>query len=113
MNLSRSKFLPLATGAAVGLVAVSRAAREDNFISRPVRLEVCFPAWSSSDITARMIAQLLSPRLGQQVIVENRTGAGTNVSPDSVVHASPDGYSLLWVTQTNAINATLYNNLDF
>jgi tripartite-type tricarboxylate transporter receptor subunit TctC len=113
MKLSRRNFLPLATGAAVGLVAVSQTARADNYPSRPVRLEVGFPAGTSSDITARLIAQWLSTRLGQQVIVENRTGAGTNVAADSVVHASPDGYSLLWVTQTNAINATLYNNLDF
>ncbi|MGA8357065.1 MAG: tripartite tricarboxylate transporter substrate-binding protein, partial [Xanthobacteraceae bacterium] len=113
MKLSRRKFLPLATGAVVGLVAVSRAAGADNYPSRPVRLVVGFPAGTSSDITARLIAQWLSTRLGQQVIVENRTGAGTNVAADSVVHASPDGNSLLWVTQTNAINATLYNNLDF
>ena len=113
MKLSRRKFLPLATGAAAGLVAVSRAAGADNYPSRPLRLVVGFPAGTSSDITARLIAQWLSARLGQQVIVENRTGAGTNVAANSVVHASPDGYSLLWVTQTNAINATLYNNLDF
>src|ERR1700733_6927793 len=113
MKLSRRKFLPLATGAAVGLVAVSRAARADNYPSRPVRLEVGFPAGTSSDITARLIAQWLSTRLGQQVIVENRTGAGTNIAADSVVHASPDGYTLLWVTQTNAINATLYDTITF
>src|ERR1700734_614611 len=113
MKLSRRKFLPLATGAAVGLVAVSRAARADNYPSRPVRLEVGFPAGTSSDITARLIAQWLSTRLGQQVIVENRTGAGTNVAADAVVHASPDGYTLLWVTQTNAINATVYSTLNF
>ncbi|MFZ3338351.1 MAG: tripartite tricarboxylate transporter substrate-binding protein, partial [Xanthobacteraceae bacterium] len=113
MKLSRRKFLPLATGAAAGLIAISRAAGADNYPSRPVRLVVGFPAGTSSDLTARLIAQWLSTRLGQQVIVENRTGAGTNVAADSVVHASPDGYSLLWVTQTNTINATLYKNLDF
>src|ERR1700691_5825490 len=111
MKLSRRKFLPVA--AAAGLAAASRAASADSYPTRPVRLEVGFPAGTSSDITARLIAQWLSTRLGQQVIVENRTGAGTNIAAESVVHASPDGYTLLWVTQTNAINATLYNNLNF
>ena len=74
---------------------------------------VGFPAGTSSDITARLIGQWLAERLGQQFIVENRTGAGTNIAAESVVHASPDGYTLLWVTQTNAINATLYSTLNF
>jgi tripartite-type tricarboxylate transporter receptor subunit TctC len=71
------------------------------------------PAGTSSDISARLIGQRLSEQLGQQFVVENRTGSGTNVAADSVVHASADGYTLLWVTQTNAINARLYEALNF
>jgi tripartite-type tricarboxylate transporter receptor subunit TctC len=71
------------------------------------------PPGTSSDITARLIGQWLSERLGQQFIVENRPGAGTNIAAETVVHATPDGYTLLWVTQTNAINATLYDTLNF
>ncbi len=112
MKLPRRKFLHLAAGAA-GLPAVSRIASADTYPGRPVHIIVGFPAGTSSDITARLISQWLSERLGQQFVVENRTGAGTNVAADTVVHASPDGYSLLWITQTNAINATLYNNLNF
>jgi tripartite-type tricarboxylate transporter receptor subunit TctC len=78
-----------------------------------VRLIVGFPAGTSSDITARLISQWLSQRLGQQFIVENRTGAGTNIAADTVVHSPPDGYTLLWVTQTNAINASIYTKLNF
>jgi tripartite-type tricarboxylate transporter receptor subunit TctC len=80
---------------------------------RPVHIIVGFPAGTSSDITARLVAQRLSEQLGQQFVVENRTGAGTNVAADSVVHAAADGYTLLWVTQTNAINASLYDALNF
>ena len=112
MKLPRRQFLHLAAGAA-GLPAVSRIASADTYPGRPVHIIVGFPAGTSSDITARLISQWLSERLGQQFVVENRTGAGTNVAADTVVHASPDGYSLLWITQTNAINATLYNNLNF
>ncbi|MGC1778366.1 MAG: tripartite tricarboxylate transporter substrate-binding protein [Xanthobacteraceae bacterium] len=113
MNPCRRGFLHLATAAGVlpSLWRIAWAA--DDYPSRPGRLVVGFPAGTSSDITARLIAQWLSQKLGRQFIVENRTGAGTNVAADSVVHAAPDGYSLLWVTQTNAINTTLYNNLDF
>jgi tripartite-type tricarboxylate transporter receptor subunit TctC len=71
------------------------------------------PPGTSSDITARLIGQWLSERLGQQFIVENRPGGGTNIAAETVVHATPDGYTLLWVTQTNAINATLYDTLNF
>ncbi|HUD85782.1 MAG TPA: tripartite tricarboxylate transporter substrate binding protein [Xanthobacteraceae bacterium] len=102
----------LAAGAAA-LPAVPRGAWADVYPSRPARILVGFPAGTSSDIIARLIAQWLSERLGQQFIVENRTGAGTNIAADLVVHAAPDGYTLLWVTQTNAINATLYDNLNF
>jgi tripartite-type tricarboxylate transporter receptor subunit TctC len=112
VKLCRRRFLRLAAGAAA-LPAVPRVAWADTYPSRPARILVGFPAGTSSDIIARLIAQWLSERLGQQFIVENRTGAGTNIAADSVVHAAPDGYTLLWVTQTNAINATLYDNLNF
>ncbi len=112
MKLPRRKFLHLAAGAGA-LPAFSRIAHADTYPTRPVHIIVGFPAGTSSDIIARLISQWLSERLGQQFVVENRTGAGTNVAADTVVHASPDGYSLLWITQTNAINATLYDNLNF
>jgi tripartite-type tricarboxylate transporter receptor subunit TctC len=112
MKLPRRNFLRLAAGSAA-LTALGRIAWAQSYPTRPVRIIVGFPAGTSSDITARLIAQWLSERLGQQFIVENRTGAGTNIAADTVVHASPDGYTLLWVTQTNAINATLYDTINF
>jgi tripartite-type tricarboxylate transporter receptor subunit TctC len=112
MSLPRRKFLYLAAGAAA-LPILPRVAAALDYPTRPARIIVGFPAGTSSDITARLIGQWLSERLGQQFIIENRTGAGTNIAAESVVHATPDGYTLLWVTQTNAINATLYDNLDF
>jgi tripartite-type tricarboxylate transporter receptor subunit TctC len=112
VKLPRRQFLHLAAGA-VALPALSRIAWAQAYPTRPVRIVVGFPPGTSSDITARLIAEWLSRRLGQQVLVENRTGAGTNIAAETVVQASPDGYSLLWVTQTNAINATLYESLNF
>jgi tripartite-type tricarboxylate transporter receptor subunit TctC len=112
MKLLRRQFLHLAAGI-VALPGISQIARADTYPSRPVHIIVGFPAGTSSDITARLIGQWLSGRLGQQFIVEDRPGAGTNIAADAVVHASPDGYSLLWVTQTNAINATIYTSLNF
>ena len=112
MKLPRRQFLHLAAGA-IALPVVSRIAWAQSYPTRPVRIVVGFPPGTSSDITARLIAEWLSQRLGQQIVVENRTGAGTNIAADAVVQAVPDGYSLLWVTQTNAINATLYESLNF
>jgi tripartite-type tricarboxylate transporter receptor subunit TctC len=108
----RRRFLHLAAGAAA-LPAVSRVAWAQTYPSRPVRIIVGFPAGSSSDITARLIGQWLSERFGQQFTVENRTGAGTNIATETVAHAAPDGYTLLWVTHANAFNATLYDALNF
>ena len=85
----------------------------DNYPSRTGRIIVGFPPGTSSDICARLIAQWLTEKLGQQFLVENQPGAGTNIAAETVVQASPDGYTLLWITQTNAINATLYKNLNF
>jgi tripartite-type tricarboxylate transporter receptor subunit TctC len=112
MKLPRRQILQMAAGA-IAVPSVSRIARAQTYPTRPVRIIVGFPAGTSSDITARLIGQWLSERLGQQFIVENRPGAGTNIAADSVVHASPDGYALLWITQTNAINATVYSTLNF
>ena len=117
MNLSRKTFLRFVAGGGVlpmlTCSALTGNALALDYPTRPVHIIVGFPAGTSSDITARLVAQRLSEQLGQQFVVENRTGAGTNVAADSVVHASPDGYTLLWVTQTNAINATLYDTLNF
>jgi tripartite-type tricarboxylate transporter receptor subunit TctC len=112
MKLFRRQFLNLAARA-VALPALSRTSWALDYPTRSVRIVVGFPAGTSSDIVARLIAQWLSERLGQQFVVENRPGAGTNVATETVVQASPDGYSLVWVTQTNAINGTLYHSLKF
>jgi tripartite-type tricarboxylate transporter receptor subunit TctC len=112
MKPSRRRFLRLAAGAAT-LPAVSRIALAQAYPARPVRIIVGFPAGTSSDITARLTGQWLSERLGEQFIVENRPGASTNIAAEAATHAAPDGYSLLWVTQTNAINTTVYSKLNF
>jgi tripartite-type tricarboxylate transporter receptor subunit TctC len=108
----RREFLHLAAGAAV-LPLVSRIASAQSYPTRPVRILVGFAAGSTSDIIARLIGQWLSQRLGQQFIVENRPGAGSNIATEAVVKASPDGYTLLFITPSNAINATLYEKLNF
>src|SRR5262245_17872545 len=109
----RRQFLHLAAGAAA-LPAVSRIARAQAYPSRPVRIVVGFPAGgSASDIVARLIGQWLSERLGQQFVVENRPGAATNIATQAGVRRPPDGYTLLFVTSTNALNATIYDNLNF
>lgn len=112
MKLARRKFLQSAAGAAA-LLAVRRGAVAQAYPTRPVRLIVGFPPGTATDTDGRLIAQWLSERLGQQVIVDNRTGAGTNIAVESVVRADPDGYTLLMVTVTNAVNATLYRKLNF
>jgi tripartite-type tricarboxylate transporter receptor subunit TctC len=112
MKLPRRKFLHLAAGAAA-LPAVSHFARADTYPSRPVHLIVGFPAATATDIVARLIAESLSERLHQQVIVENRTGAATNIAAEVVSKANPDGYTLLALTITNAVNTTLYSGLTF
>ena len=112
MRLSRRQCLRLSAGAAA-LAMVVQSAWALDYPARPARIIVGFPAGTSSDITARLIAQWLLGELGQQFVVENRPGAGTNIAADAVAHATPDGYTLLWITQTNAINATLYDNLNF
>jgi len=113
MNLPRRKLLQLAVGAAA-LPAVLRFAFAQSYPSQPVRMIVGFPAGQAADSLARIVAQALSQRLGQQVIVENRPGAGGNIGTEAVVRAAPDGYTILMEVMTsNAINATLYPNLNF
>jgi tripartite-type tricarboxylate transporter receptor subunit TctC len=112
MKPSRRRFLHLATGAAV-LPAAPRIARAQIYPIRLVRLIVGFAAGGGSDIVARVIGQQLSARLGQQFVVENRTGAASNIAAETVVAAPPDGYTLLVATTGNAINATLYDKLNF
>src|SRR5258707_10811727 len=112
MKLLRRRFLHLAAGAAA-LPAVSRIAVAQAYPSRPVRIIVGFAPGGSTDITARLISQWLSDRLHQQFIVENRTGAATNIATEAVVRAAADGHTLLVSSGANAINATLYDNLNF
>jgi tripartite-type tricarboxylate transporter receptor subunit TctC len=112
MNLSRRQFVYLATGCAA-LPVVSWIAQAQTYPSRPVRVIVGFAAGGSADIIARLMGQWLSERLGQQFIIENRPGAGTNIATAAVAEATPDGYTLLLVTAANFINATLYENLKF
>src|SRR5712671_6502940 len=112
MKLHRRKFLHLVTGAAA-LPALSDVARAQAYPSRPVRIVVGFPAGGATDISARLIGQWLSEKLGQQFVVENRPGAGGNIGTEAVVKAPPDGYTLLQVATPNALNATLYANLNF
>src|SRR5215831_6601381 len=112
MKLPRRNFLHLAACAAA-LPAVSRVAWAQAYPTRPVRIIVGFPAGGGADIVARLIGQWLSERLGQQFIIENRPGAGTNIATEAVVRAVADGYTLLLVHAANAMNATLYEKLNF
>jgi tripartite-type tricarboxylate transporter receptor subunit TctC len=112
MELPRRNFLHLAAGAAT-LPAVSGIARAQGYPTRPVRWVVGLAAGGGADILARVMGQWLSERLGQQFVIENRPGAGTNIATETVVRASPDGYTLLMVLPPNAVNASLYEKLNF
>ena len=112
MNLPRRRFLHLAAGAAA-LPAVARIARAQAYPTRPVRLILGYAPGGSPDIVARLIGQWLSERLGQAVVIENRPGAASNIGTEAAVRAPADGYTLLYVTTANAINATLYDKLNF
>src|SRR5215468_10159058 len=110
--LHRRQFLHLAVGAAA-LPAVTRIARAQAYPTRPVRIIVPFPAGQATDSIARLVGQSLSERLGQPFVIENRTGAGGNVGTEAVVHAPPDGYTLVLVGLSSTFNATLYKKLSF
>jgi tripartite-type tricarboxylate transporter receptor subunit TctC len=112
MTLHRRRFLHLATGAAA-LPAAPRLARAQSYPSRPVKLIVTVPAGGSPDIIGRLIAQWLSERLGQAFVVENKPGAGTNIGTELALKAAPDGGTLLLAMSSNAINASLYQHLNF
>ena len=112
MKLPRRRFLQLAAGAAA-LPTVSRFARAQAYPSRPVRIIAPTGPGGAPDIIARLIGPWLSDRLGQQFIIENRPGSGNNIGTEVVVRAPPDGYTLLMVSSSNAINATLYDKLNF
>ena len=111
MRFHRRHFLRLA-GATLALPAVSRGALAQAYPSRPVRVVIGYPPGGSADITARLMTQWLSERLGQSFIVESRPGGGTNIATEAVINAPPDGYTLLLVAPANAINATLYEKLN-
>ena len=112
MTLHRRKFMYLAAGAAA-LPSVACIAHAQAYPSRPVRMLVGFAAGGGADICARLISQWLTEQLGQTFVVENRPGAGTNIATEMVVKAPPDGYTLLLVSASNAINKTLYATLNF
>jgi tripartite-type tricarboxylate transporter receptor subunit TctC len=112
MAFSRRMFIRLASGAAI-LPDLPQLAWAETYPSRPGKIDVGFPPGTSSDIMARLVAQWLTDHFHQQFVVENKPGAGTNIAAEAVVHAPADGYTVLWVTQTNSINSTLYKHLPF
>jgi tripartite-type tricarboxylate transporter receptor subunit TctC len=112
MKFPRRKFLHLAAGAAA-VPVLSGLARAQAYPSRPIRLIIGYTPGGSADLTARLMGQWLSERLGQSFVVENRPGGGTNIATEAVVRAPPDGYTFLLAAPANAINATLYDKLNF
>jgi tripartite-type tricarboxylate transporter receptor subunit TctC len=112
MKLPRRQFLHLAAGAAA-LPALPRIARAQTYPARPVHIVVGFPAGQTADIVARIMGQWLSERLSQPVVIDNRPGASSNTATELVVHAPPDGYTLLSVNSSNLINQTLYEKLPY
>jgi len=110
--MERREFLHLAAGA-TALTLAPRSASALDYPTRPVHIVVGFPPGLSPDIIARLVAQSVSERLGQQFIVDNRPGAASNIGTEFVAHATPDGYTLLFIVSANAINATLYQHLNF
>jgi tripartite-type tricarboxylate transporter receptor subunit TctC len=112
LEISRRQFLHVAAAAAA-LPTLSRVASGQAYPSRPVRIIVGFPPGGAADITARLVGQWLSERLGQPFIIENRPGAGTNIGTEAVAKAPADGYTLLLVSVANTVNATLYEWLNF
>src|SRR5262249_20303605 len=112
MKLPRRNFLHLVAGAAA-LPVISRAARAQAYPTRPVRLLVGWPPGGAADVVGRLTGQLLSERLGQQFVIENRPGAGGNLAVEAALKAAPDGHTLLMIGSNNAWDGTLYDNLSF
>src|SRR5437899_3971652 len=112
MKLLRRQFLEL-TGGVVAAAAFPRLASAEDYPARPVRIIAGFSAGGGVDIAARLIGQWLTDRLGQSFVTENRAGAGGNIGTEAVVNAAPDGYTLLLATVPNAVNASLYEKLNF
>jgi tripartite-type tricarboxylate transporter receptor subunit TctC len=114
-EISRRQLLQLLNliAGAAALPVFPRLGRAETYPSRPVRIIVGFPPGGAADVTARLIAQWLSERLGQPFIIENRPGAGTNIGTEAVAKSRPDGYTLLLASVANTVNATLYQSLDF
>jgi tripartite-type tricarboxylate transporter receptor subunit TctC len=112
MKFQRRQFLRLAA-AAIGLPAVSRIAHAQPYPAKPVRIVVGFAPGGAPDIMARLFGQWLSERLGQPFLIENQSGAGSNIATEAVVDAPADGYTLLLLTLSNAVNATLYEKLHY
>src|SRR5580692_1743585 len=113
MKSNRSRVLACLIGLAPAAAAGIDSARALDYPVRPVHLVVGYPAGGTTDILARLMGQYLSERLGQQFIIDNRSGAGNNIGTEMVVNAAPDGYTLLLVNPANGINATLYDKLPF
>src|SRR5690349_9942463 len=112
MMLLRRRFLHLAASG-VALLALPRIAAAQAYPTRPVRVIVPFPPGSTSDTLARLLGQSLTERLGQAIVIENRPGAAGNFATEAVARAAPDGHTLLLVTLSNAVNASLYDKLNF
>jgi tripartite-type tricarboxylate transporter receptor subunit TctC len=112
MGIRRRDFLHLSAGTVL-LPALSRIARAETYPSRPVRIIVPYPPGIAPDIATRLLADLLSQKMGQQFIVDNRPGGAANIGTEMVVRAAPDGYTLLTLTMTNSINVSLYDTLSF
>jgi tripartite-type tricarboxylate transporter receptor subunit TctC len=112
MRLPRRQFLRLSVGAAA-LSVVSRIARAQTYPSRPVRVLIGFPPGSAPDTVTRIISQRLTERLDQPVVVESKPGAASNISIQATISSPPDGYTLVYVSSSNAINATLFESLPF
>lgn len=112
MKVARRRLLRLVAGAAA-VPSIPPIAWPQAYPARPVRIIVGYAAGGGVDIIARLTGQWLSERLGQQFLIENRAGAATNIGTEAVIHSAPDGYTLLLVNAANAINATLYEGLNF
>ncbi|MGH6675967.1 MAG: Bug family tripartite tricarboxylate transporter substrate binding protein, partial [Xanthobacteraceae bacterium] len=112
MRLSRRKFARVAVGAAL-VPCMARQAAALDYPTRPVKMVIGFAPGGPADIVARLVGQSLSQQLGQPFVLENKPGAGTTIATETAAHSAPDGYTLLWTTSADEINATLYRHLNY